>query len=123
MLRGGQAGEEGDPQERVRQRGEGGLWTRSMSDCNAPGGLRQGGQDGEATVYQVIYIHMNCLSRSTITHILIYLFPQGTRSRPKESCDFHPQKICNMATTLVPYLARSEECVDVPKEVFLSSVT
>ena len=36
---------------------------------------------------------------------------------PQEQCDLEPQKICTTATKMIPQLKRSQECVDVPKEV------
>ena len=36
---------------------------------------------------------------------------------PQEQCDLEPQKVCTTATKMVPQLRRSQECVEVPKEV------
>ena len=42
---------------------------------------------------------------------------------PQEQCDLEPQKVCTTATKMVPQLRRSQECVEVPKEVCARSQT
>ena len=50
----GEDGDEGDPQERVRQRGEGGLRPGGLSHRHTAGGLRKGGQDGERVLMKTM---------------------------------------------------------------------